>query len=44
MMNLLSTKILDDEGYVSYFAQGVPKLVRGSLIVVVGKKYWSMLD
>ena len=37
-MNLISTGLLDDEGYVSSFGNGQWKLTRGSLIVARGKR------
>ena len=37
-MNLISTGLLDDEGYVSRFGNGQWKLTRGSLIVAKGKR------
>ncbi|VFQ68282.1 unnamed protein product [Cuscuta campestris] len=44
-LNLISTSVLDDEGYVSTFGDGQCKLTKGSLIVARGKKcsglYWT---
>ncbi|VFQ97325.1 unnamed protein product [Cuscuta campestris] len=37
-LNLISTSVLDDEGYVSTFGDGQCKLTKGSLIVAHGKK------
>ncbi|VFQ98154.1 unnamed protein product [Cuscuta campestris] len=47
-LNLISTSVLDDEGYVSTFGDGQCKLTKGSLIVARGKKcsdrVWSGKD
>lgn len=43
-MNLMSTGVLDDEGFNSHFVQSAWKLVKGSLIVAKGKKYCSLYD
>ncbi|VFQ73301.1 unnamed protein product [Cuscuta campestris] len=44
-LNLISTSVLDDEGYVSTFGDGQCKITKGSLIVARGKKcsglYWT---
>ncbi|VFQ72060.1 unnamed protein product [Cuscuta campestris] len=44
-LNLISTSVLDDEGYMSTFGDGQCKLTKGSLIVARGKKcsglYWT---
>ena len=37
-LNLMSTGVLDDKGYVSQFSYGLWKLVKGSLVVAKGKK------
>lgn len=41
-MNLLSIGIPNDEIFGSHFVQGVWKLVKDSLIVAKGKKWWSL--
>ena len=41
-MSLLSTGVLDDEGFGSQFAQGVWKLMKSSLVVAKGKKCCSL--
>ncbi|VFQ74335.1 unnamed protein product [Cuscuta campestris] len=47
-LNVISTSVLDDEGYVSTFGDGKCKLTKGSLIVARGKKcsdrVWSGKD
>ncbi|VFQ70960.1 unnamed protein product [Cuscuta campestris] len=47
-LNLISTSVLDDEGYMSTFGDGQCKLTKGSLIVARGKKcsdrVWSGKD
>ncbi|VFQ70711.1 unnamed protein product [Cuscuta campestris] len=44
-LNLISTSVLDNEGYMSTFGDGQCKLTKGSLIVTRGKKcsglYWT---
>ena len=37
-LNVISTGILDDDGYNNNFGDGIWKLTRGSLIVARGKK------
>lgn len=41
-LNLISTCVLDDEGYHNHFGEGKWKLTKGSLIVSKGKKYSSL--
>ena len=37
-LNVISTGLLDDDGYNNNFGDGIWKLTRGSLIVARGKK------
>ncbi|KAL5863382.1 hypothetical protein ACOSQ3_000896 [Xanthoceras sorbifolium] len=41
-LNLISTGILDDDGYSNYFGEGKWKLTKGNLVIAKGKKDTSL--
>lgn len=41
-LNLISTSVLEEEGYYNYFGEGKWKLTKWSLVIARGKKYNSL--
>ncbi|GKV36538.1 hypothetical protein SLEP1_g44659 [Rubroshorea leprosula] len=43
-LNLMSTGMLDDDGYLNYFGNGTWKLTKGTMVVARGKKRFSLYE